>query len=136
MLDLAFLVVAVIAIVKANKGEYSEFFCNLAMIVGIIAGVVGCVVGIMAGQGMFVFLNIIVMVGAFGLRFAAKRLVQLTLDKEIADREAMEEAMNREPKMRVRLTKDDKPVYTDENFDDEELRFGKGGYSGDKFSEQ
>lgn len=126
MLDLAFLAVAIFAIYKANKGEYNETACNIAMVVGIIAGVVGCIVGIMRGQGMFVFLNIIVFVGAFGLRFAAKLLAKLVMDKKIATAERLEQ----EFRNRARYSNPDaKPVYTDDNFDDEELRFGKGGYT-------
>lgn len=126
MLDLAFLAVAVFAIYKANKGEYNETACNIAMVVGIIAGVFGCVVGITKGQGMFVFLNVIVICGSFGLRFAAKHLAKLYVDKIAAETEAWE----KEARDHARFSDPDKkPVYTDDTFDDEELRFGKGGFT-------
>lgn len=127
MLDLVFLAVAVFVFVKANKGEYHETACNIALVIGIIAGVMGCIVGTMRGQGLFVFLNVIVFVGAFGLRFAARQLAKLYVDKMIADQEALEREIN----MRKRYP-DKKPVYDDDNFDDEELRFGKGGYKDPK----
>ena len=125
MLDLAFLAVAIFVFIKANKGEYNETACNIALVVGIIAGVVGCISGISAGRGMFVFLNVIVIIGAFGLRFAAKLLARLYVEKLIAD----EEAREREIRMHTRFDNSKGPVYTDETFDDEELRFGKGGYT-------
>lgn len=126
MLDLAFLAVAVFVIVKADKGEYNETACNIALVVGIVAGIFGCVTGISKGMGLFVTLNIIVIVGAFGLRFAAKYLAKLYNEKQIADTEAWE----RERRERARFSDPDRPpVYTDDTFDDEELRFGKGGYT-------
>ena len=126
MLDLAFLAVAIFAVVKASRGEYNETACNIALVVGVIAGAVGCVVGITKGDGTFVFLNIIVMGGAFALRFAAKRLADLYIDKLVADREKWE----REARDHSRFSDPNRsPVYTDDTFDDEELRFGKGGYT-------
>lgn len=126
MLDLAFLAVAIFVITKASKGEYHETACNIALVVGIIAGVLGCVTGISKSLGLFVTLNVIVIIGAFGIRFAAKHLAKLYNDKQIADTEAWE----RERRERARFSNPDRPpVYTDETFDDEELRFGKGGYT-------
>lgn len=126
MIDLAFLAIAIYVIVKANNGEYKETACNIAMVVGIIAGLVGCIFGISSKQGVFVVLNMVVMCGAFGIRFAAKKLVSLYLEKMVADAERWEN----ERRMRARFSDPDrKPVYTDETFDDEELRFGKGGYT-------
>ena len=126
MLDLVFLAVAIFVIAKANKGEYNETACNIALVVGVIAGVLGCVTGISKGMGPFVTLNIIVMVGAFGLRFAAKHLAKLYNEQQIAETERLE----REIRDRARFSDPDRqPVYTDDTFDDEELRFGKGGYT-------
>lgn len=126
MLDLVFLAVAIFAIAKASKGEYNETACNISLVVGVIAGLVGCFFGISRGEGMFVFLNVIVMVGAFGIRFAARHLAKLYVEKLIAD----EEAREREIRSHARFSDPNKaPVYTDDTFDDEELRFGKGGYT-------
>ena len=126
MLDLAFLAVGIFVIAKASKGEYHETACNIALVVGIIAGIFGCVTGISKSMGFYVTLNIIVIIGAFGLRFAARYLAKLYVEQQIADTEAWEE----ERRKRARFSNPDKPpVYTDETFDDEELRFGKGGYT-------
>ena len=128
MLDLAFLAVAIYVIVKANKGEYKETACNIALVVGIIAGLVGCVYGTAKKQGFFVFLNVIVMVGAFAIRFAAKLLAKLYMDKMIAESERLEYEAHRRERFPSRG-----PIYTDANFDDEEMRFGKGGYTDNNF---
>ena len=129
MLDLVFLAVGIYVIVKASKGEYAEIACNIAMVVGILAGVIGCMYAIMKGDGKFVFLNVIVMVFAFSIRFAARHLAKLYIEKQIADQEALE----REIRLHSRYSDPDRAtVYTDDNFDDEELRFGKGGYTDPK----
>lgn len=125
MFDLAFLAVAIFAIAKASKGEYHETACNIALVVGILAGVLGCVTGIMNNAALLVVLNVIVIVGAFGIRFAARHLANLYNEQQIAYTEEWE----RERRERARFSDPDRPpVYTDDNFDDEELRFGKGGY--------
>ena len=127
MLDLVFLVLLIYVCFKAERGEYKETACNVALVIGILAGVVGAAVGIARGQGTFVFLNIIVMLMAFGLRFAARHLVKLYIDKQVAETERLE----REQYLRSRG--DEHTVYGDDtDFDDEELRFGKGGYTDPK----
>ena len=126
MLDLAFLAVGIFVIVKACKGEYTETACNIVLVVGIIAGLIGCIDGISKGSGLFVSLNMLIMVFAFSIRFAARYLAKLYIEKKIAD----EEALEREIYLHSRYSDPNrKAVYTDENFDDEELRFGKGGYT-------
>lgn len=126
MLDLAFLVIAYYVIKKASIGEYRETACNLALVVGIFAGIAGCVTAYMKWDNKFGLLNIIVMVLAFALRFAAKRLAKLYNDKEIERSELIE------LEIASRRRFDDSPVYTDDTFDDEELRFGKGGWTDPK----
>lgn len=129
MLDLVFIVLLIYIFVKANKGEYKETACNVALVVGILAAIVGFVVAFTKDDGTFAFLNVIVMLMAFGIRFAARHLVKLYVEKEIADAEQREHDAYLHSKF------DDpnkKPVYTEDNFDDEELRFGKGGYTDPK----
>ena len=123
MLDLVFLAVAIFVIVKANKGEYNETACNIALVVGVLAGLVGCIYGITTKQGFFVFLNVIVMVGAFGIRFAAKLFAKLYIDKMVAETERLEYEAHKRDRF------PNQTAYTDDTFDDEELRFGKGGYT-------
>lgn len=129
MLDLVFLVLLIYVCAKANKGEYKETACNIAMVVGILAGIIGCAYAIAKNDGTFVFLNLIVTVMAFGLRFAAKHLAKLYLDRQAQ----LFEEYERDRYLHSRF--DDanrKPIYTEDNFDDEELRFGKGGYTDPK----
>lgn len=129
MLDLVFLILGIYIIVKAEKGEYKETACNIALVVGILAGIVGIVDAFFRDNRTMGFLNVIVILMAFALRFAARLLVKLYLDKKA------EEAARLEHDMRLYSKFDDlnkNPIYTDDNFDDEELRFGKGGYTDPK----
>lgn len=129
MLDLAFLAVGIYVFVWANRGVYKEAVCNIALVIGILAGIVGCVAGISRGDGLFVTLNLVVCVLAFVLRFAAKHLVKLYNEKE---RERLE-TIEREHRSRMRTNSPEEHVVNnDDNFDDEELRFGKGGYTDPK----
>lgn len=129
MLDLAFLVIGIYVFIKANNGEYKETACNIALVVGILAGLTGCIVAISKWDGVFATLNMIVMLMAFGLRFMARHLVKLYHDRELE----REEALQREIYLHSRFDNlNQKPVYTDDTFDDEELRFGKGGYTDPK----
>lgn len=130
MLDFVFLGLLIYVCIMAENGIYKEISCNIALVVGILAGIVGSVEAIAKNDGTFLFLNIIIMIIAFALRFAAKLLVKLYLDKQAAIIEEYE----RDRYLRSRFNDPNrKPVYTDENFDDEELRFGKGGYTDPKF---
>lgn len=130
MLDFVFLGLLIYVCIMAENGIYKETACNIALVVGILAGIVGSVEAIAKNDGTFLFLNIIVMVIAFALRFAAKLLAKLYLDKQ----EAILEEFERDRYLRSRFNDANrKPVYTDDNFDDEELRFGKGGYTDPKF---
>lgn len=114
----------------AEKGIYKEIACNIALVVGILAGVFGSIKAIGRNDGTFLFLNIIVMILAFAVRFIARLLAKLYLDKQAAITAEYE----RERYLRSRFDDENrKPVYTDDNFDDEELRFGKGGYTDPKF---
>lgn len=126
MLDLTFLALMIYVCVKANKGEYKETACNAALVVGILAGLVGCVIAITKNDFKFLFLNIIVMLMSFGLRFAARHFVKLYTDRQAELTAEYERDIQRHSRF------DTDPVYTDDNFDDEELRFGKGGYTDNK----
>lgn len=129
MLDLVFLILLLYVFIYSLKGIYKETACNIALVVGIIAGFVGCIQALLSDNDVMVTLNLIVIVMAFGLRFAARKLVNLYHEKEIAEAEAREH--DRWLHSRTDDRKRD-PVYTDDNFDDEELRFGKGGYTDPK----
>lgn len=129
MLDIVFLILMIYVYIYALKGIYKETACNIALVTGIIAGLIGCIQALMSNNDVMVTLNIIIMVMAFGLRFAARKLVNLYHDKEIREAEEREHDLWLHSRTDVR--KHD-PVYTDDNFDDEELRFGKGGYTDPK----
>lgn len=125
MLDLTFLALMIYVCVKANKGEYKETACNAALVVGILAGLVGCIIAITKDDSRFLFLNIIVMLMAFALRLVARHLVKLYTDKQAE----LTAEYERDIRLHSRFSDKIATGYTDDNFDDEELRFGKGGWS-------
>lgn len=125
MLDLTFLALMIYVCVKANKGEYKETACNAALVVGILAGLVGCVSAITKDDFKFLFLNIIVMLMSFALRFVARHFVKLYTDKQAE----LTAEYERDIRLHSRFSDKIATGYTDDNFDDEELRFGKGGWS-------
>lgn len=128
MLDLTFLALMIYVCVKANKGEYKETACNAALVVGILAGLVGCIIAITKDDSRFLFLNIIVMLMAFALRFVARHFVKLYTDKQAE----LTAEYERDIRLHSRFSDKIATGYTDDNFDDEELRFGKGGYTDNK----
>lgn len=128
MLDLAFLIILIYVIVYANKGIYKETACKAGMVVGLLAAAVGCLVAMAKGDFKFAVLNFFVAGMSFGLPFAARHLVKLDLDRQVAEFERLE----KERQMRSRNADPIITGYDDDNFDDEELRFGKGGYTDPK----
>lgn len=128
MLDLAFLALMIYVCVKANKGEYKETACNVALVVGILAGLVGCIIAITKSDAKFLLLNMIVMLMSFGLRFAARHLAKLYNDKQAA----LTAEYERDIRLHSRFSDKIATGYADDDFDNEDLRFGKGGYTDNK----
>lgn len=125
MLDLIFLVLMIIIMVKANKGEFAETLCNVALVVGFLAGILGLVLAFFTVSSYIIVLaNILVVLLAFGLKPIARHFVKLYTDAEEEQRLRL-----LRDKERHSRSEDTAPVYTEENFDDPELRFGKGGYT-------
>ena len=129
MLDLVFLVFLVITLFFALRGVYKETLCNIATVVGILAAIIGFVVMFLkspSNDPTPVFLRVIELVFAFTLRFISRHFVKLYNDKLDEEQRKINESISR-------YTRDDQnakpPVYNDNNFDDPELRFGKGGYT-------
>lgn len=131
MLDLAFLIILIYVTVYANKGIYKETACKVGIIVGLLAAFVGCIVAVAQGSFAFAVLNLIVAGISFGLPFAARHLVKLDMDRraEEYERYLKEQEIQLEKR---RLKSEHITGYDDDNFDDEELRFGKGGYTDPK----
>ncbi|MCM1165213.1 MAG: hypothetical protein NC299_06435 [Lachnospiraceae bacterium] len=127
MLDLVFLALMLTVLIFAFRGEFKETLCTVATVVGIVAAIVGLVSGFLKkGAGAAPLLNIAVLIIAALLRMAALQFVKLHEDKEREEREKLEAAVSRYSRD---TDKKLDPVYTEENFDDPELRFGKGGYT-------
>lgn len=133
MLDLVFLVCLVAALLYAMRGVYKETLCSVATVVGILAAVIGFVIMFLrssSGDVLAAFLRILELVFAFSLRFIARHFVKLYNDRIEEENLKIRETMSR-------YTRDDPhvqgPVYTESNFDDPDLRFGKGGYTDNRF---
>jgi len=132
MLDLVFLVFLLLTLFFSFRGVYKETLCNIATVVGILAAVTGFVVMFLKSPSdnfLPVFLRIFELVFAFSLRFIARHFVKLYNDKIEENERKLKETMS----SYSRSSPDSQaPVYTDENFDDPELRFGKGGFTDPK----
>ena len=129
MLDLVFLVFLLITLFFALRGVYKETICNIATVVGILAAIIGFAVMFLkspSNDPTPVFLRAIELVFAFALRFIARHFVKLYNDKIEEEQRKINESVSR-------YTREDPnakpPIYNDDNFDDPELRFGKGGYT-------
>ena len=129
MLDLVFLVLMLIVMINALRGEFKETVCNVATVVGIIASIIGLItafVQVKASNTAPLVLNLIVLLFAVLLRRFAQLFVKQYEEKERAREEKRLAIATRY----LRDTDKDLPsVYTEENFDDPEIRFGKGGYT-------
>lgn len=124
MLDLAFLVLLIYIMYKANHGEVNDTLCNVATVIGVLAGVTGLIVVFFEEDSGVWWLHIVVMLMAFFLKRWAKKFAELYNNKikENLEREA------KYHKMETHHTRGDEynAVYDDTNFDDPNIRFGGG----------
>lgn len=131
MLNLIFLILMVIVLYKAMHGDLADTLCNFAIAVGVIGALIGIVSVILSksATSAALFLNIFVLIFAACLKLIARQFVKLHNDKE----ERAAEQLRAEFQRYVRTEADAVPtVYNDDNFDDPEIRFGKGGYTDPK----
>ena len=120
MLDLIFLVLFIIIIVKANKGIVNDTLCNVALVIGVLAGIAGLVQAFfIKGSGNFWIMNIIVMLIAFALKRAAQYLAKLYRDRE-------DELARRYRKATERISRFDENKQASIDYDDPNVRFGGG----------
>lgn len=116
----------VITLLCAMRGVYKEMLCIITMIVGIAASIAGIAVTfiILPPNGAVVFiLYMIVLVFSLLIKKMAMHFVTLYENKR---REIIERQLELLKRME---DPNERPYYTDETFDDPELRFGKGGYT-------
>ncbi len=116
---LVFLVVFIITLTKAVRGNYSETLCNVACALGIVSSIAGLAVGFFTDMpDVVAILYIGIMIFSFFIKRIARQfdnLYRRQLEEEL-DRIAQEERRN--------AYKNEKPpVYTDDTFDDPNLRF-------------
>lgn len=126
MLDLAFLILFIIVIMRSLRGHFDEMLSNIAIVVGVLAGFLGIFVNGMvnlASSNKMILLNVIVVIVAIGQRYAAQHLAKMYNDKIEQSRQALEKDIE------LHSRKRDGSAYqiAEADFDNEEIRFGKGG---------
>lgn len=129
MLDLVFLVLMLIVLIMAVNGKYNETLGGVATVVGIVAAVAGIIMAfikVKSSNSAPFFLNVIVFFIALFLRPFARKFVELYENKKREERERLLASVRRNSRESANELP---PVYNDDNFDDPELRFGKGGYT-------
>ena len=120
MLDLIFLVLCIVVIVRANKGMVNETLCNVALVFGVLAGGAGLIQAFfIKGSSVPWELNIVIIIMAFVLKRAAYYLAKLFRDREDEDLRQYKKSTER----LSRYNDKDKPSV---NFDDPNVRFGGG----------
>ncbi len=120
MLDLIFAVLMIVIIVKANNGEVNDTLCNVALVIGSLAGILGLVRAFfIEGDDVFWILNIIVMLFAFVLKRIAQHFAKLHNDKIAQFEEDYRKAA-------VHHARDKDPNSGIVNYDDPNVRFGGG----------
>lgn len=117
MLDLIFLVLMIIVIVQANNGKVNDTLCDVALVIGILAGIFGLVQAFFAKNSGFWILNIIVMLMAFVLKRVAQQFAKLHNQKI----EAIQEEYRKGVERRKRHHGESEYINTD--FDDPNVRF-------------
>lgn len=121
MLDLIFVVLMIVIIVKANNGEVNDTLCNVALVIGVLAGILGIVQAFFSQGTDFLWgLNILVMLFAFILKRVAQHFAKLHNDK-IAQ---IEEEYRKADIYHARDI--DPTAPRDINYDDPNVRFGGG----------
>lgn len=122
MLDLIFCALMIIIVVKANtKGEVNDTMCNVALVIGILAGIFGLVQAFFIyGKNNLWILNIIVMLMAFFLKRVAQHFAKLHNQKI---EEIQAEYLKGIERRRRHLGESE---YINTDFDDPNVRFSGG----------
>lgn len=84
MLDLVFLVLMVIVLMKSLKGDFNLTLCSVATVVGVLAAILGIIALFFSDSSSSYFsgvMNIIVLIIAFLLKPTAKHFAKLYQDK-------------------------------------------------------
>ncbi len=120
MLDLIFVVLMIVIIVKANNGEVNDTLCNVALVIGVLAGILGVVQTIFSSNGNSLWgLNILVMLFAFALKRVAQHFAKLHNDKIAQIEEEYRKA-------NIHHARDNDPNSGSVNYNDPNVRFGGG----------
>lgn len=126
MLDLAFLILLLIVIARSLRGKFDKLLSDIAIVIGVLAGFLGIFISGMSnlsGSNNMIYLNVIVIIIAVGQRYAAQHLAKLYNDKIEQSRQDLE----RDIELHSRKRDGSDYQIAEADFDNEELRFGKGG---------
>ncbi len=98
MLDLVFLVLMIIVLLRSLKGDFNLLMCNIAGVIGVAAAIIGIITAFFSDDASSDFLgimNVIVLIIAIVLKPAAKHFAKLYQDKvDEATRSYYEEEEN------------------------------------------
>lgn len=118
MLDLIFLVLMIIVLVQANNGKVNAVLCDVALVIGIFAGVIGLMNAFfIRGESLLWVLNIVIMLMGLFLRKVACRFADL-------HNQRIDEYQEKYREWKERRSSDNgREIHSDINFDDPEVRF-------------
>lgn len=125
MLDLAFLILLLIVIARSLRGKFDKLLSDIAIVIGVLAGFLGIFISGMSnlsGSNKMIYLNVIVIIIAVGQRYAAQHLAKMYNDKIEQSRLDLE----RDIELHSRKRDGSDYQIAEADFDNEELRFGKG----------
>lgn len=128
MLDLAFLILFIIIIARSLRGKFDNLLSDVAIVVGVLAGILGIFINGMenlANSNKMIFLNVIVIIIAIGQRYAARHLAKMYNDKI----EQSQQALEKDIELHSRKRDGSDYQIAEADFDNEEIRFGKGGFT-------
>lgn len=126
MLDLAFLILFIIIILRSLRGYFNEVLSNTAIVVGVLAGFIGIFVNGMqsiSNSNNMILLNVIVIIIAIGQRYAAQHLAKMYNNKIEQSRQQLEKDIE----LHSHKRDGSDFLIAEADFDNEEIRFGKGG---------
>lgn len=128
MLDLAFLILFIIIIARSLRGKFDNLLSDVAIVVGVLAGILGIFINGMenlANSNKMILLNVIVIIIAIGQRYAARHLAKMYNDKI----EQSQQALEKDIELHSRKRDGSDYQIAEADFDNEEIRFGKGGFT-------
>lgn len=125
MLDLIFLIMFIIIIFRSLHGYYNKKLCKVATIIGIAAAIIGILYSYLvpSANSPEPIFNVLVLGIAIAQRYVAQHFAKLYNDKVAQSQKELDDYIELHSHKR-----DTGYHMNDEDFDNEEIRFGKGGF--------